>query len=52
MSHECWLKYRITNMYIRRVHSKLPFTLSKKIELFERMWSLGLRNTISTCSYI
>ena len=31
---------------------KLPFTLSNKVELFERMQSPGLRNATSTCGYI
>ena len=52
MGRENCLKYRITHKYIQRIHFKLPFTLSNKIELFERIRSLGLRNAISTCSYV
>ena len=52
MGREIHTKYRITHMYIQRTHYKLPFTLSNKIKLFERMQSLGLCNAISTCGYI
>ena len=41
MGSEIRSKYRITHTYIRRIHYKLPFVLSNKIELFERMRSLG-----------
>ena len=54
MGREIRSKYRITHMYIQRIHytCKSPFVLSNKIELFERMRSLGLCNAISTCGYI
>ena len=41
----------IAHTYIQRIHCKLPFMLSNKIELFKRMQSLGLRNPISTCGH-
>ena len=52
MGRENHSKYRITHTYIQRIHYKLPFALSNKIELFEHMRSLGLCNAISTCGYI
>ena len=52
MGCEIHSKYRITHMYIQRIHYKLPFALSNKIEMFERIRSLGLRSAISTCGYI
>ena len=54
MGREIRSKYRITHMYIQRIHytCKSPFVLSNKIELFESMRSLGLCNAISTCGYI
>ena len=51
MGHEIRWKYRITHTYIQRIHYKLPFTLSNKIELLERMRSFGLRNAISKLGY-
>ena len=41
--------YTIAHTYIQQIHYKLP---SNKIEPFERMRSLGLRNVTATCSYI
>ena len=35
MGREIRSKYRITHTYIQRIHYKLPFTLSNKIELFD-----------------
>ena len=32
---------RVTHAYFQQIHYKLPFTLSNKVELFERMRSLG-----------
>ena len=43
MGREIRLKYNI-----QRIHYKLPFALSNKIELFECMWSLGLHNQART----
>ena len=43
MDCEICSKYRIIHTYIQRIHYKLPFALSNKIELFECMRSLGLR---------
>ena len=52
MGHEIRSKYRIIHIYIQRIHHKLPFMLSNKIELFERMQSLGLHNAISTYMWL
>ena len=52
MGREIRSKYRLIHTYIQRIHYKLPFALFNKIELFERMRSLRLRNAISTCGYI
>ena len=42
---------RVIHTYIQRIHYKLPFTLSNKVELFELMQSPGLRNAIFMCGY-
>ena len=51
----CWI-CRVTHAYSYPVNKlaipKLPFTLSNKVELFECIRSLGLRNAISMSSYI
>ena len=41
-------RYRVTHAYVQQIHFKLPFMLSNKVELFECIQSLSLRNAIST----
>ena len=38
------IMYTVSHAYIQQIHSyyKLPFTLSNKVKLLERMQSLGL----------
>ena len=51
MGHEIHSKYRITHTCIQRIHYKLPFALSNKVELFGGLL-VYVMPCPRTCGYI